>query len=256
MIRIEKNKLKSSIMFFALIGLFFNLAIQDDIAQNDYTPLNIYNSPISSNLFELIDFGESQIWTSSGLASYYGNKFHLRKTSNGERYDKNDHSAAHRNLPFGTILRVVNQKNSKSTLVRINDRGPFIKKRIIDLSRAAAQDIDGLGLPRVEISGFVPKKFEIENIPNYYLAYSTSDNPAIYDKDLFDIIGDYKEFQNVFEDYQYLLDVNPSFENNLFILISAEDYNSKPSKLDYKLGYFKSFDPKRIPYNIAERDKK
>lgn len=231
-------------------------AWNDDIAQNEQTPLNIFNTPSTGNLLELIDFGESFLWSSTGEASYYGNKFHMRKTSNGERYNKSDHTAAHKNLPFGTIIRVTNINNQKSTLVRINDRGPFVRRRIIDLSRAAAQEIDGLGTPKVAISGFVPKKIQIQNPETYYLAYSTFDEPAIYNKDIFESIGSYKSFQNVFDDYQYLIQANPSFENNLFILLSLDEYNSKPTKAEYKLGYFKSFEPKRIPFNIAERDKK
>jgi len=256
LLKIDKNKLKSYLWQITLIAVFFIMAINDDIAQNETTPLNIYNTPVKNNLYDLIDFGESQLWISEGIASYYGNKFHLRKTSSGERYKKNDHSAAHRNLPFGTIIRVTNSSNSKSTLVRVNDRGPFVKKRIIDLSRAAAEDIDGLGIPKVIVSGFVPKKLDLEMMENYYLAYSVSDDPSIYSKDIFDIIGDYQEFQNVLEDYQYLIKVNPSFENNLFVLIAADEYNSNPNKVRYKLGYFKNFEPKRIPFNIAERDKK
>lgn len=256
MLKIDKNKIKSIALFLVLIAIIFNLAINEDIAQSETTSLKIYNTPINNSLYDLIDFGKSNLYTQSGVSSYYGNKFHLRKTSNGEKYNKNDHSAAHRTLPFGTILRVTNLSNSKSTLVRVNDRGPFIRKRIIDLSRAAAKDIDGLGIPEVTISGFIPKQIDIDNKENYFLAYSISDDPSIFSKDLFDFIGDYSDFQNVLDDYQYLIEVNPSFDNNLFILISIPEYEQKPSKIEYKLGYFKNFEPKRIPYNIAERDKK
>ncbi|HNS13004.1 MAG TPA: septal ring lytic transglycosylase RlpA family protein [Bacteroidia bacterium] len=77
----------------------------------------------------------------SGKASFYHDKFHGRLTSNGEEYDKNDFTAAHRTLPFNTIVNVKNKKNGKSVIVRINDRGPFVKSRIIDLSRSAAEKI-------------------------------------------------------------------------------------------------------------------
>jgi rare lipoprotein A len=88
-----------------------------------------------------------------GVASYYHNKFHGRKTANGERYDKRELTAAHRFYPFGTWLRVTSLDNGNSVIVRINDRGPFIRSRIIDLSRAAAEQIDMLhdGLMRVRI---------------------------------------------------------------------------------------------------------
>lgn len=76
-----------------------------------------------------------------GMASYYGSKFHGRKTASGEIFNKWDYTCAHKKLPFGTKLKVTNLKNKKSVIVRINDRGPFIKGRIIDLSYAAAKKI-------------------------------------------------------------------------------------------------------------------
>jgi rare lipoprotein A len=76
-----------------------------------------------------------------GIASWYGGRFHGRKTANGEVYDMYEKTAAHKTLPFGTHVKVVNLSNGKEVLVRINDRGPFVKERIIDLSFAAAQDI-------------------------------------------------------------------------------------------------------------------
>jgi rare lipoprotein A len=77
----------------------------------------------------------------TGEASYYANKFHGRRTASGERYDRTKLTAAHRTLPFGTMVRVTNLRNNKSVTVRINDRGPQKKSRIIDLSAAAARQI-------------------------------------------------------------------------------------------------------------------
>ena len=77
----------------------------------------------------------------TGVASYYGKRFHGRRTANGERFNMNAMTAAHKKLPFGTRVRVTNAANGKSVVVRINDRGPFIRGRTIDLSRAAASKI-------------------------------------------------------------------------------------------------------------------
>lgn len=74
-----------------------------------------------------------------GVASYYGQKYHGRRTASGEVYDMNKMTAAHRTLPFGLKVRVTELASNRSVVVRINDRGPFIRGRIIDLSRAAAQ---------------------------------------------------------------------------------------------------------------------
>jgi len=88
-----------------------------------------------------------------GTASWYGQKFHGRKTSNGERYDMYGVSAAHKTLPFGTMVRVHNLRNGRQLDVRINDRGPFVKGRIIDLSYGAAEKLGvvGPGTAPVEI---------------------------------------------------------------------------------------------------------
>jgi rare lipoprotein A len=80
-----------------------------------------------------------------GIASWYGHPYHGRAAASGEIYDMEKFTAAHRTLPFGTLVRVVNLDNDKSVDVRINDRGPFVGDRIIDLSHAAAQAIGLLG---------------------------------------------------------------------------------------------------------------
>lgn len=88
-----------------------------------------------------------------GMASYYGDEFHGKKTASGEIYNKWDYTCAHRKLPFGTKIRVTNMENKKSVIVRVNDRGPFVKNRIVDLSYAAARDIDMIpkGVVKVKI---------------------------------------------------------------------------------------------------------
>jgi rare lipoprotein A len=90
-----------------------------------------------------------------GNASWYGAPFHGRRASNGEVYDMYKLTAAHRTLPFETIVRVTNVSNGKSTVVRITDRGPFVDNRIIDLSLAAALEIESVG------PGVVPVRVEV-----------------------------------------------------------------------------------------------
>lgn len=74
-------------------------------------------------------------------ASWYGTKFHGRKTASGEIFDQESFTAAHKTLKFGTLLRLTNPENDRSVIVRINDRGPFIRKRQLDVSRAAAAEL-------------------------------------------------------------------------------------------------------------------
>lgn len=86
-----------------------------------------------------------------GQASWYGPKFHGRTTANGERFDMHRTSAAHKTLPFGTVVEVHNLDNGRKIQVRINDRGPFIRGRILDLSRAAAEALGMIGRGVVDI---------------------------------------------------------------------------------------------------------
>ena len=83
-------------------------------------------------------------YTQTGKASYYAMKFQSKKTASGELYDKSKKTAAHKKLPFETKVKVTNTKNSKSVIVKINDRGPFVKGRIIDLSSSAFSNIANL----------------------------------------------------------------------------------------------------------------
>jgi rare lipoprotein A len=96
----------------------------------------------------------------TGLASWYGHPYHGRPAADGEIYDMEQLTAAHRTLPFGTWLRVVNLGNGKTVDVRIIDRGPFVENRIIDLSHAAAQAIDLIG------PGVAPVRLDILSVPS------------------------------------------------------------------------------------------
>jgi peptidoglycan lytic transglycosylase len=84
-----------------------------------------------------------------GEASWYGPGFHGRQTANGERFNTNDLTAAHKTLPFGTKVKVTHELTGKSVVVRINDRGPYAKDRVIDLSKASAQAIGISGVAKV-----------------------------------------------------------------------------------------------------------
>lgn len=92
-----------------------------------------------------------------GTASWYGYRFHGRRTASGERFNASAYTAAHRSLPFGTKVRVTNLRNGRSVIVRINDRGPYARGRVIDLSKAAANAIglisSGTAPVRIEIVG-------------------------------------------------------------------------------------------------------
>jgi len=98
----------------------------------------------------------------TGVASWYGPGFQGKKTANGETFDTQKFTAAHRTLPFGTILIVENQVNGKAVQVRVNDRGPFAKNRIIDLSKAAAGQLEMINAGTAKVKLYLVNKEENE----------------------------------------------------------------------------------------------
>lgn len=99
---------------------------------------------LAAALVALVTVGVAHTWgyDQVGIASWYGPGFHGERTSSGEIYDMHEMTAAHKSLPFGTIVKVVDLTSGNSVVVRITDRGPFIPGRIIDLSKAAAQELE------------------------------------------------------------------------------------------------------------------
>lgn len=116
--------------------------------QKPYTVMGTRYVPLSSH----------EGFEQSGIASWYGKDFHGKKTSNGETYDMHAMTAAHKTLPLGVFVKVRNRENGHETVVRVNDRGPFVKGRIIDLSYAAAKklgvDVMGTAPVRIEALGY------------------------------------------------------------------------------------------------------
>ena len=94
------------------------------------------------SLFLCIGAFSDELFKTDVTASFYADKFHGRKTASGEKFNMYDYTAAHKTLPFGTVLKVTNLANGKSVNVRVNDRGPFAKGREIDVSKAAAKELD------------------------------------------------------------------------------------------------------------------
>lgn len=153
--------------FFQLFAIvdFVSGAVSSIPTQRPYVINNRTYFPIPS----------SKGYIEQGTASWYGPNFHGRRTSNGERYNMHKQTAAHKILPMNTMVLVQNLENNRKTIVRINDRGPFIDGRIIDLSLSAAREI-GLvrnGTARVQVTALMqdtPNRdnYRKGNIPNFY----------------------------------------------------------------------------------------
>jgi len=129
-------------------------------------PLSNTGNPESYVVFGqryFVDF-DAKEFSQQGVASWYGTKFHGRKTSSGEKYDMYKMTAAHKTLPLPSYVKVTNLRNDKQVIVKVNDRGPFVDGRIIDLSYAAAQKLDIIsnGTAEVEIETIIKNSAAIE----------------------------------------------------------------------------------------------
>ncbi|GMU95898.1 MULTISPECIES: septal ring lytic transglycosylase RlpA family protein [Ignavibacterium] len=150
-----------ALLFLVLIVLVgFTLVINEDevptLPTTDAEEISLETKlpNFDPGLIDYIDLGTMK-------ASWYGPGFHGRKTANGEKFDQMSYTAAHKNLKFGTLLKVTNPINGKSIVVRINDRGPYIEGRDLDLSKAAAHE---LGLMRRGIAKLKVEKLEISGL--------------------------------------------------------------------------------------------
>jgi rare lipoprotein A len=112
----------------------------------EFVPVTVKENTVNTSAVKLIDRGTIK-------ASWYGPRFHGKFTANGEVYDQMALTAAHKSLSFGTLLKITNPKNGKSVIVRINDRGPYIEGRELDLSKGAAIELGILekGVARVKV---------------------------------------------------------------------------------------------------------
>ncbi len=124
-----------------------------------------------------------------GIASWYGPDFHGKMTSSGEMYNMYDFTAAHKTLPMNTILKVTNLRNGKSTIVRINDRGPFVENRIIDLSYAAAKKIGMIG------TGTAPVELEVLGFDKTISSLSTMPKKSVVLTNFAVQIGSFRRYQ-------------------------------------------------------------
>jgi rare lipoprotein A len=147
------------LVLVALVG--FTLVVNEDKITEPVVTENVASVEEETvfadrSLVEFLDKGSMK-------ASWYGPGFHGRKTANGEIYDQMSFTAAHKSLKFGTLLKITNQKNNKSVVVRINDRGPYIHGRDLDLSKAAALE---LGMVKRGVAKIKVEEIKIAGLDN------------------------------------------------------------------------------------------
>ena len=177
----------TTIILFAVSGCsLFNMGVKS--RHNTYIPPSEETGSITTEKIPPVEVVD----TFEGMASWYGPKFHGKKTASGEIFDMYELTAAHKSLPMGTRCIVTNLENNKSVTVRVNDRGPFAKERVIDLSYASAKVIDmihtGTTRVRVEVlAGEATDELEVASIPE-----STTDDAPKPDRS--NNSGEYKVY--------------------------------------------------------------
>jgi len=152
-------KVLFTLILVALVG--FTLVVNEDkitepVVTENMVTVEEETITADRSLVEFVDKGNMK-------ASWYGPGFHGRKTANGEVYDQNSFTAAHKSLKFGTLLKITNLKNNKSVVIRINDRGPYIHGRDLDLSKAAASE---LGMVRKGVAKLKVEEIKIAGLDN------------------------------------------------------------------------------------------
>ncbi len=181
---------KLILMLCCLVFLASCLAKKPTIAaESPQSKTKAYQKPYTVNGMRYEPLASNEGFVQTGIASWYGKDFHGKKTSNGERYDMNAMTAAHKTLPLGVYVKIRNTNNGNEAIVRVNDRGPFVKGRIIDLSYAAAKKLG------VDIVGTAPVRIEA-------LGYRASGDKTYRTPDSYDAgnytvqVGSFKEYGN------------------------------------------------------------
>lgn len=228
--RKRKFILKLLIIFFTAFSVYYFSQFEQAKAEDfNISNAQLPNLPLT-NPIESINIADEFLYNISGIASYYAHRFHRRLTANGERFNMYDFTAAHKKLPFGTILRVTNLKNDQKILVRINDRGPYIGKRILDLSMGSAKAIGGLGLPRVKIEGFLHDENKIpkEADEEYYFGYSLDKDLVCIPESNLDKVDSTDNFTKAVRLYQEI--IQRDTESDYYLFITAEKRFRKQRK--------------------------
>ncbi len=189
-------------VLFAKIFLFANESITKSEAFDNKSDASLNIQKILEN-----DISEYFYYKQEGRTSWYGRRFHNRRTSSGEKFDMYSLTVAHRFIPFETIVRVTNVDNGKSILARVTDRGPFVRSKILDLSYYSAKKLEALGNPKVKIEALLPdEEPSVEVSGNYLFGYSYDYPLVCLPENNFQILAEFSDFDVAIEYYEQILE--------------------------------------------------
>ena len=240
----------SRMIFFAFIIVLIISSIHFlYLGNNSYylfarNKLEVYRNDSSFESTNII-IDSNFIYFETGIASRYGDSFQHKKTANGEWYSMHSYTAAHRDLPFGTILRITNMETDSVSFVIVNDRGPFVRSRLIDLSNSSISEINGGDLFRVKVEGLVPGSvdFEFDGIDDSFIGYSFNYPLISIRRNELTIIDSVDKFTDAVNIYKIMA---PVYANeHFFLLVPKYDY-MQGNEVCYYLGFI---NPKNIKLN-------
>jgi rare lipoprotein A len=232
-----KRILKASIFFIGVVVLLsIGILVQAQDIRTTDKPTTMFqgaNKPLDIPepeplvIVEDIETG----YVEQGKASWYGDQFHGRRTANGETYNKFAYTSAHKTLPFGTICKVTCTKKDQSTLVMVNDRGPYIRGRIIDLSFTAAKELELFhsGVTSVVLEGYKPSQI-MEEEEGKALAFSSTFEAFSVPENEGTVLKTTKNFTEAMTYFREILASN-SNDNYLVVSIDKEIYKNSKNKL-------------------------
>lgn len=194
--------------------------------------LTIYQPELFEETEEL-NIGSDFIFEQKGIASWYGKNFNNRKTANGERYNMYSLSAAHRNLPFNSIIRVTNLETNEKILVRINDRGPFVKNKIIDLSYQSMKGINTNGSCEIKLEGLIVDEQNIAYLKsNHCFCYSLNHPLVCLPDSVLNLIDSTRDFDEAYKIFLKKSSDNPDKKIYLNVISHLSSCNSMHSVIN------------------------
>ncbi|OGU58519.1 MAG: hypothetical protein A2X64_01350 [Ignavibacteria bacterium GWF2_33_9] len=204
---------KPTIFLIIFFVSFFSLIEAEDHfqLQVNYTPTFPFEYEKNINKGLLTMLTDSTLFVQEGGSSFYGKRFHNRRTASGQIFDMNKYTAAHRKLPFGTIVQVTNMNSGKTSIVIINDRGPYHGKRIIDLSKRVADQIGTPGIPPIKIKGVSNENYPDSTLyTNKFIVFPLIKDVTLAESFDINFMKKYEDFDEAIIMLHTLQDLHPS----------------------------------------------
>jgi rare lipoprotein A (peptidoglycan hydrolase) len=257
MVKIRKYRKRVLTIVAVIVASVFMVNAESNYLNPNFSDLTESISAHQQVTQDIESYNISYFFTyrETGNASWYGKRFHNRKTASGERYNMFALTAAHKKLPLGSIVRVKNNKTNETVLLKINDRGPYVKKRIIDLSYASAQFVSGATNPNVQIETLLAQDNShlIPNDDKYFFGFSYDLPLVCIPSKVINFVYNTDDFDTVVAKYNEILKENPGKLVYIFTDAGKIKYKYNNLQENYYVGIFNPDEDENI---IVENEMK